>query len=167
MKQEELIALINDKAEDKQFVEVLKLYEELDAKFPDYKNNNPYYYILLADAYLAIEDYEKAELNALKVAKINPEMAMDCFLGDLKLKLNQLEMALDFYEKASKLESDIGHAHLGMARVYFTQGKEDEMFKCLKLAGEKGISTIEMCTMAADIEDKYQDDPRYDECFEF
>ncbi len=95
-------------------------------------------YLGLGKLWMAKDAPFRAQLFFRRASQIDPDLEdVFCYLGDIYLEKNEVELALDFYDKCSASESEVSlQAHFNLGKYYLKERKINkaraEFNKCLQ-----------------------------------
>jgi tetratricopeptide (TPR) repeat protein len=105
---------------------------------------NPEAFDLRAAAWSGLQEWEKSVADASKAINISPTIDAYFSRGWSNLQREQLDLAIQDYQDAVKLEPKNTYAHLSLGRALFYQGKNREALAELEIAATKQtIATLE------------------------
>ncbi len=79
--------------------------------------------------------------NAVKLDETNPEGYL--YLGKMELSDGHLDAALDYIDKALKINPEYGEAYRTKGRIYFIKGNRLKSCENYKLAKKYGIPNLD------------------------
>jgi tetratricopeptide (TPR) repeat protein len=109
-------------------------------------------YMLLGSLSLKTGALYRAEGYFRNAIESEPEQAMYYYhLGRTQVLLGRVDDALSSYRRASELSPELSDATGGIAEIYTLKGEYDKAYECIHPIVEKGIPSVQVAVVLADI----------------